>query len=105
MSDALAENAPVPTPSRRCRHCRKSSVSRPRGLCWGCYYTPGVRDLYPITSKFARRANAAVGTLGLCGPMTLQEVARVLGISPSRVSQIERTALQKMRERLLALDW
>lgn len=20
-----------------------------------CYYTPGVRDLYPITSKFARR--------------------------------------------------
>lgn len=33
---------------RRCRHCRKSSVTRPRGLCWNCYYKkPGVRDLYP----------------------------------------------------------
>jgi hypothetical protein len=29
--------------------------NRPRGLCWSCYYTPGVRDLYPSTSKFARR--------------------------------------------------
>jgi hypothetical protein len=24
-------------------------------LCWSCYYTPGVRELYPSTSKFARR--------------------------------------------------
>ncbi len=38
-----------------CRHCGKVRVSRPRGLCWVCYYTPGVRDHYPITSKFARR--------------------------------------------------
>jgi hypothetical protein len=30
-------------------------MNRPRGLCWSCYYTPGVRDLYPSTSKFARR--------------------------------------------------
>ena len=34
-----------------CRHCTKSKVNRPRGLCWSCYYTPGVKDLYvdPIT--------------------------------------------------------
>ena len=38
-----------------CKHCRKSKVNRPRGLCWTCYYTPGVKDLYPSTSKFARR--------------------------------------------------
>lgn len=38
-----------------CRHCSKSKVNRPRGLCWGCYYTPGVKDLYPSTSKYARR--------------------------------------------------
>lgn len=38
-----------------CRHCRKSSVNRPRGLCWNCYYTPGVKDLYPSTSKYARK--------------------------------------------------
>jgi hypothetical protein len=38
-----------------CRHCQHSQVNRPRGLCWSCYYTPGVRELYPSTSKFARR--------------------------------------------------
>jgi hypothetical protein len=38
-----------------CRHCQKVKSNRPRGLCWSCYYTPGVRDLFPSTSKFARR--------------------------------------------------
>lgn len=37
-----------------CRHCGKVPSNRPRGLCWSCYYTPGLRDLYPSTSKFAR---------------------------------------------------
>ncbi len=38
-----------------CRHCQRVPSNRPRGLCWSCYYTPGVRELYPSTSKFARR--------------------------------------------------
>ena len=38
-----------------CRHCGRSRVNRPRGLCWSCYYTPGVRERYPSTSKFAHR--------------------------------------------------
>lgn len=38
-----------------CRHCRRGVVRRPRGLCWPCYYAPGVRDQYPSTSKYARR--------------------------------------------------
>jgi len=38
-----------------CRHCQRAPVSRPRGLCWGCYYTPTIRDLYPSVSKFGRR--------------------------------------------------
>ena len=38
-----------------CRHCNRVPSNRPRGLCWSCYYTPGVRELYPSTSKFARR--------------------------------------------------
>ncbi len=38
-----------------CRHCGRVPPSRPRGLCWSCYYSPGVRDLHPSTSKFARR--------------------------------------------------
>ena len=38
-----------------CRHCQKVRSNRPRGLCWSCYYRPGVRDQYPSTSKYARR--------------------------------------------------
>ncbi len=38
-----------------CRHCGSCPVSRPRGLCWKCYYTPSIRERYPSTSKFARR--------------------------------------------------
>ena len=38
-----------------CRHCGCARVSRPRGLCWTCYYAPGVRDRYPVTSKYGRR--------------------------------------------------
>lgn len=38
-----------------CRHCHRKPINRPRGLCWTCYYTPGVRERYPSTSKFARR--------------------------------------------------
>lgn len=38
-----------------CRHCHESPASRPRGLCWNCYYDPPTRALYPTTSKFGRR--------------------------------------------------
>ena len=41
-----------------CRHCHRAKANRPRGLCWTCYYAPGVRDLYPSTSKYARRGFA-----------------------------------------------
>jgi hypothetical protein len=40
-----------------CRNCHENKVNRPRGLCWHCYYTPGVQELYPSTSKYARRGN------------------------------------------------
>lgn len=30
-----------------CRHCLRCPVSRPRGLCWSCFYRPGVRERYP----------------------------------------------------------
>lgn len=29
-----------------CRHCQSKHITRPRGLCWSCYYRPGVRDRY-----------------------------------------------------------
>jgi hypothetical protein len=38
-----------------CRHCGRLKVNRPRGLCWSCYYKPGVRERYPSISKFGQR--------------------------------------------------
>jgi hypothetical protein len=32
-------------------------ANRPRGLCWNCYYTPGLRDRYVSTSKYGYRAD------------------------------------------------
>lgn len=45
-----------------CRHCIRNKVTRPRGLCWTCYYTPGVKELHPSTSKFASRGNGNANT-------------------------------------------
>lgn len=38
-----------------CRHCQKAKVTRPRGLCWSCFYRPGVRDQYQPLSKYGKR--------------------------------------------------
>lgn len=27
-----------------CVHCQQKHANRPRGLCWTCYYSDGVRD-------------------------------------------------------------
>lgn len=51
-----------------CKHCGKNKVNRPRGLCWSCYYTPGVKDQHPSTSKYARRGR---GNLTGDAPMPL----------------------------------
>ena len=34
-----------------CRHCRRRPANRSRGLCWTCYYRPGVRERYPCRAK------------------------------------------------------
>jgi hypothetical protein len=35
----------------QCRHCHAAAVSRPRGLCWRCFYTPGIKEKYPSTHR------------------------------------------------------
>jgi hypothetical protein len=54
---ALAAAMAAANPPRGvlCRHCRTFRVNRPRGLCWSCYRKPGVKGLYPPTSKYASR--------------------------------------------------
>lgn len=39
-----------------CVQCGYHRVNRPRGLCYRCYYTPGVKERTPSISKFARRS-------------------------------------------------
>lgn len=53
----------------KCGHCRVNKMQpKRRGLCHGCYCTPGVRDLYPASdSKFARRG-VLTGGYGLPEP-------------------------------------
>jgi hypothetical protein len=41
-----------------CAHCGTGQVSRPRGLCWTCYYKPGVRENHPPTGKCGERGLA-----------------------------------------------
>jgi hypothetical protein len=78
-----------------CRHCQKVKSNRPRGLCWSCYYTPGVRDLYPSTSKFARR-----GVQDFNGKTRLPaEPTNALPGTPEKVAVLE------MRARLGVSLW
>jgi len=39
----------------KCRHCQNLRVSRPRQLCWVCYYTLDIRMLYVSLSIYARK--------------------------------------------------
>ena len=44
----------VGTGAKICRNCGRSKVNRPRGLCWSCYYSPGVKDRFAWSSKIAQ---------------------------------------------------
>lgn len=71
-----------------CRHCNRVRSNRPRGLCWSCYYKPGVRDQYPSTSKFARR-----GVKDFNGRVALPPApTRALPGSPDKVAVLEQRA-------------
>ena len=76
-----------------CQHCHQGKVSRPRQLCWTCFYAPGVRDQYPTTSKFARRGEGHFTAPPLeCEPTTA---------SPGTREKLEVLAQRaRMRQRL-----
>src|SRR5262245_11765657 len=74
-----------------CRHCQRVRVNRPRGLCWTCYYTPGLREHYPSTSKFARRGIGNFNGHGLrAGAPTPARPG-----SPEKVAILEQRALER----------
>ncbi len=74
-----------------CRHCQKVPARRPRGLCWSCYYKPGVRELYaPFCDPhhgsdfFGRERLASEPTRAL--PGSPEKVAVLEARARSRVS-------------------
>lgn len=71
-----------------CRHCGKEKVNRPRCLGWKCFYSPGVRDLYPPTSKFARKGVADGWFLG----RPLPEPTDAVPGTPEKLAVLERRA-------------
>jgi hypothetical protein len=74
-----------------CRHCARANASRPRGLCWTCYYTPGLRQQYPSTSKFGRR-----GLEDFNGRLMLPEApTRAQPGSPEKIAVLQQRALKR----------
>lgn len=74
-----------------CRHCGRVPCNRPRGLCWSCYYSPGVRDLHPSTSKFARRG---LGNFAGLAEEQPQPTGALPG-SPEKVAILEERVLHR----------
>lgn len=70
-----------------CKHCRKSKVNRPRGLCWTCYYTPGVKDRYEPTSAKGRR-----GVPNFYGARPLPEPTTAAPGTPEKMAVLEARA-------------
>ncbi|MFL5244875.1 MAG: hypothetical protein ACJ8FY_22465 [Gemmataceae bacterium] len=63
-------------------------MNRPRGLCWSCYYRPGIRDQYPSTSKYSRR-----GIDDFYGwPIDPPEPTRAFPGTPEKVAILEQRA-------------
>ena len=74
-----------------CQHCQRRPISRPRRLCWGCYYAPGVRGKYPSTSKFGRRG---VGNFNGNAPLPAFPTPALPG-SPEKLAVLEERAQMK----------
>ena len=75
-----------------CRHCHNNAANRPRQMCWSCYYTPGIRERYPSTSKFANRG---VGGGDFDGPAPLPEQPTPHSpASPGKMAVLEERARQ-----------
>lgn len=76
-----------------CRHCAKANVNRPRGLCWACYYTSGVKEQYPSESKYAKRG---VGNFSGVAPLPSFPCFCAPG-TPEKLAVLEERAKKKQQ--------
>lgn len=75
---------------RLCVHCGGRPPSRPRGLCWRCYYTPGVREQYLTPSKYASRSPVNHGNLQQLPLSPVCAIGRPG--TPEKIEELERRA-------------
>jgi len=64
-------------------------VNRPRGLCWTCYYTPGLRERYASGSKYASRGEPK-GNPNSRGPLPATTTIAVPGSDAKICVMMER---------------
>lgn len=62
-------------------------MNRPRGLCWHCYHVPGVKELYPPTSKYARH-----GVPNYCGTRPWPTPTAAAPGTPEKLAELGRRA-------------
>jgi len=79
----------------KCCHCHRRPINRPRGLCWTCYYLPGVREQYSLLGKFAAR--------GL--PDFNGRVASAPQATRARPGSLEKVAVLEQRASLRQALW
>lgn len=74
-----------------CKHCKKiyRQACRPRGLCYTCYYTHGVREQYPVLGdqRFQSR-----GVHDFFGVAPLPTPTEALPGSPEKLQELARRA-------------
>src|SRR5262249_18830823 len=78
-----------------CRHCQGAKATRPRRLCFRCYYTPAIRSRYPPERKFGPR-----GTGNFCG-----NPATPFGPTVAAPGTLEKLAILEQRARLHQALW
>lgn len=79
-----------------CRHCNRVPSNRPRGLCGACYYTSGVRDLYPIDFAAHGTRRSEVGA-DFNGPGGEPEPTDCLPGTPEKVAVLVERAMRQQR--------
>ncbi len=57
----------------KCLHCRFRPVTRPRGLCWPCYYIRSIRLKYPPLCR-----HGLAGARGHEEPETQEELDAII---------------------------
>lgn len=74
-----------------CRHCGERPITRPRNLCWSCYYDPAILARYPSRVANHRGQLPGVGLLNLTP--TLPEPVPYPPGSPEKVEVMEKRAM------------